>query len=624
MHVPLITLAIDEIANVRRTGRGAEPIFTASIRAKGVIEPLTVRKNGGDGYKVVNGGKRLAALHWLSEHGETAAGVKVDGNYPVPVTVRDEDDREARDTSLITNTVRAGMHPVDEFEAFAALAAEGMPAAEIAARYALDEKQVRQRLALGRLAPRIREAWREGEIGADHAKAFTLAAAADQEKIFAALKKSGQLRWGANTVRERIVGKQGDVGKLVAFVGADALRKAGVDLREDLFGEAHTVPDPKVVMNLAGEKLAAECARLTGEGWSWASVESDLPQGARWSWSTLPAKKAKPTKAEAKRLKELQAILDEQDENDPSIEDIAAADEIDAIEAAIAARSYSAEDKARSGCILAIGHRGDLEIKHAVLKPEEAKREKARQRAEERKKNGKAEPGDTPAEAEPAGPDISNALAHDLSVKMTLAVREALQAERHIALAALVAGFLGNSPWSDPIRVQNEGFGNKHRRGEETFAGAFERLKAFSPEDLLAAAAGVAGETVSLESYGAPDRHPMTLPGTAALANAIDPGRLALALAANFDAEDFFKRASMKVALDAIAEMGVEAKPKKKPEAVKAASDGARQTGWLPRQLRTMHYAGPGKPWSPADVEDEGPPAGFGDVDEEQYEDGEE
>lgn len=126
MHVPLITLAVDQVANVRKTGRGAEPLFVASIRAKGIIEPLTVRKNG-DGYKVVNGGKRLAALQFMATSGGTAAGVPVDDNYPVPVIVRDEDDREARDTSLITNVVRAGMHPVDEYEAFAALVADGMP-----------------------------------------------------------------------------------------------------------------------------------------------------------------------------------------------------------------------------------------------------------------------------------------------------------------------------------------------------------------------------------------------------------------------------------------------------------------------------------------------------------------
>lgn len=43
--VPLSQLTLDAV-NVRKTGRGSEPIFVASIEAKGIIQPLVIRPNG--------------------------------------------------------------------------------------------------------------------------------------------------------------------------------------------------------------------------------------------------------------------------------------------------------------------------------------------------------------------------------------------------------------------------------------------------------------------------------------------------------------------------------------------------------------------------------------------------
>jgi ParB family transcriptional regulator, chromosome partitioning protein len=105
--VPLSELTIDAV-NVRKTGRGAEPAFVGSIRDKGVIEPLIVRKNG-SGYKIANGGKRFAALMHMFEKKYHAMvdgkPLLVTAQFPVPVIVRQEGDAEARETSLITNVV---------------------------------------------------------------------------------------------------------------------------------------------------------------------------------------------------------------------------------------------------------------------------------------------------------------------------------------------------------------------------------------------------------------------------------------------------------------------------------------------------------------------------------------
>src|SRR5690606_37140257 len=90
----------------------------------------------------------------------------------------------------MANIVRAPMHPVDEYEAFAELVGEGMAIEDIAARYAMAEKAVRQRLALGGLSPKVRAAWRDGHLAAEAAMHFTKAAIGEQEKVLARLLKS--------------------------------------------------------------------------------------------------------------------------------------------------------------------------------------------------------------------------------------------------------------------------------------------------------------------------------------------------------------------------------------------------------------------------------------------------
>ena len=121
--IPLAQLKADP-ANVRKTDTAPTPQFIASIREEGVLEALTVRKNG-DGYLVTNGGKRLAALQALSKSGD------IKGDIVVPCVVREGDDNAARNISLAVNYMREGMHPVDEYEAFAGLLAGGMKPEDI-------------------------------------------------------------------------------------------------------------------------------------------------------------------------------------------------------------------------------------------------------------------------------------------------------------------------------------------------------------------------------------------------------------------------------------------------------------------------------------------------------------
>src|SRR3546814_14416761 len=66
------------------------------------------------------------------------------------------------------------MHPADQFEAFAALIDAGEMVPAIATRFGVSDKLVRQRLKLGKVAPRLLAAYRAEEMDLETLTAFTL------------------------------------------------------------------------------------------------------------------------------------------------------------------------------------------------------------------------------------------------------------------------------------------------------------------------------------------------------------------------------------------------------------------------------------------------------------------
>jgi len=116
-NIPLSQLVLSP-ANVRKTPATAaeDAALEASIRAEGILQNLIVHALPIDGkgvHEVDAGGRRLKILQKLA-----AEGV-IDADHPVPCLVKKP--AGAVETSLMENTMRAAMHPADEFVAMAAL-----------------------------------------------------------------------------------------------------------------------------------------------------------------------------------------------------------------------------------------------------------------------------------------------------------------------------------------------------------------------------------------------------------------------------------------------------------------------------------------------------------------------
>ena len=170
-HIDLADLKTAAV-NVRKHGGRDVSDLVPSIRSLGVLQPLLVRPNC-EGYEIVAGQRRYRALLKLPEEG---------GVEPVPcIVMQDGDDARAIEASLAENIARLPMDEIDQYKAFAALVKEGADAEEIASRFGVTMRLVRQRLAIANIIPPILTAYRRGDIRSETLRILTMASCSQQK-----------------------------------------------------------------------------------------------------------------------------------------------------------------------------------------------------------------------------------------------------------------------------------------------------------------------------------------------------------------------------------------------------------------------------------------------------------
>ena len=130
----------------------------ASIRQRGVIEPVIVRPVAHGSYELVAGERRFRAAQ--------AIGLK-----EVPSIIRSLGDREALEYSLIENIQRENLNPVEEAKGYGRLLDEfGYTQEDIASAVGKDRATVANMLRILRLPADIQAGLEEGQISVGHAK----------------------------------------------------------------------------------------------------------------------------------------------------------------------------------------------------------------------------------------------------------------------------------------------------------------------------------------------------------------------------------------------------------------------------------------------------------------------
>jgi ParB family chromosome partitioning protein len=132
--------------------------LTASVREKGVLQPITIRKNPGTGkpYMLVCGERRYRAALSVNTAFKT--------RNTIPVSIQELTDDEALQLQIIENLQRKDVHPMEEAVAFKSLMDNGMDVKEVAAKVGKNEYYVRQRAKLNGLAKTWQDAYYANRI----------------------------------------------------------------------------------------------------------------------------------------------------------------------------------------------------------------------------------------------------------------------------------------------------------------------------------------------------------------------------------------------------------------------------------------------------------------------------
>lgn len=444
-EIPLNKL-VPSAANVRRTGRetGLDEL-AASIAAHGLLQSLSVRpqvdKEGAETgkFEVIGGGRRLAALKLLAKRKVRAR------NAPVPCLV--QQSGAAEELSLAENVVREALHPADQFEAFARLQREqGFGAEDIAARFGVTAAVVRQRLRLGAASPKLMGLYREGTINLDQLMAFCLTDDhARQEQAWEALSWNKAPEMIRRLLTESHVSAR---DRRAVFVGAEAYEAAGGTILRDLFTEdgGGYFADAALLGRLVQDKLEVVAQEVQAESWKWVLAMPDYPHahGLRRVYpQQVELAEDKQARLDALTA-EYEALSAEWDAELP--DEVAA--RFDTLKAEIDQLSdrsyaYAAEDKARAGAYVTLGHDGLARIDRGFVRPED---EAVPEPEEGQEEEGPAQEPEPQAETEEEGeedePDgltpLSDRLIADLTAHRTAALRNAVAERPEVALLAVV------------------------------------------------------------------------------------------------------------------------------------------------------------------------------------------
>ena len=464
--IPFNKLVLSQ-ANVRRVKAGVSiEELAEDIARRTLLQGLNVRAVlDAEGietgmFEVPAGGRRYRALERLVKQKRLAK------TAPVPCIVRE--GGIAEEDSLAENVQRAPLHPLDQFRAFQALREKGQSEEEIAATFFVAENVVKQRLRLAAVSEKLLHVYAEDAMSLDQLMAFTVTTDRDrQEQVWEAIQRSYskepyQIR---RMLTERTV-RASD--KRAVFVGLEAYEAAGGVVMRDLFqqDDGGWLENVGLLDGLVTEKLKAEAESIAAEGWKWIEVAVDVPYGHAHRLRELegtPRDLTAEEQATIDALKaeyaELEAEYENADELPEGVDERRG--EIETALAAFEDRpvTYDPADIVRAGVFVSIDADGALSVDCGYVRPEDEAPVAIDDEGDER-----IGPH-APDGADPATPSVQRAvitiggqaeseeedddvikplpdrLVSELTAHRTLALRDAVGNNPHVAMTALLHKF---------------------------------------------------------------------------------------------------------------------------------------------------------------------------------------
>ncbi len=134
--------------------------LSASIRERGIIQPIVVRSRGTDVYEIIAGERRWRAAQRA-------------GLHEVPIVVIEASDGEALELAIIENVQRTDLNPLEEATGYQVLAAEfDHSQDEIAKIVGKSRSHVANTMRLLKLPDTVKAYINAGKLSAGHARAL--------------------------------------------------------------------------------------------------------------------------------------------------------------------------------------------------------------------------------------------------------------------------------------------------------------------------------------------------------------------------------------------------------------------------------------------------------------------
>ncbi|MEK7392691.1 MAG: ParB/RepB/Spo0J family partition protein [Fibrobacterota bacterium] len=159
--------------------------LAASIREKGVFQPILVRKQGGV-YQIIAGERRFRAS-------------QLAGKDTIPALVRDQvTDRDMREIALLENIQRVQLNAIEEALAYQELINScGYTHEQLSDRLGKSRPAITNALRLLRLHPTVRDMVSNATLSAGHARVL---AGVDEDKQVALARKTQEEGWSVRTL----------------------------------------------------------------------------------------------------------------------------------------------------------------------------------------------------------------------------------------------------------------------------------------------------------------------------------------------------------------------------------------------------------------------------------------
>ncbi|WP_299825837.1 ParB/RepB/Spo0J family partition protein [uncultured Roseobacter sp.] len=158
--IPIEQIAPNPDQPRKRFAEGDLDDLAASIREKGVIQPLIVRAVADDRYEIVAGERRWRASQMAKLH-------------ELPVVVRDFTDVEVLEVAIIENIQRADLNPIEEAAGYRQLMDRfGHTQEKMAEALGKSRSHIANLLRLLNLPEAVLEMVRKGDLSSGHARAL--------------------------------------------------------------------------------------------------------------------------------------------------------------------------------------------------------------------------------------------------------------------------------------------------------------------------------------------------------------------------------------------------------------------------------------------------------------------